>query len=148
MEPLLKRLTSSRLLIRDKRGFLPANGNNDGQIPDKGVYVLYKEGKAIYVGRSNGIRERLYQHGRKGIMATFAIKLLREKLGIKADYSTEKSVRTLIKDHSAEFEVQRNLVKKMAIQVVKIEDPQVQYIFEAYAAISLGTTKYNTFDPT
>lgn len=145
MDPLLERLQSSPLLTRDKRERLP---DEKGVIPCKGVYVLYEEGKPIYVGRANGIRKRLYQHGQKGIQATFAIKLLRESLGIKADYSTEKSTKALTNRYKCEFKDQIDRVKKMSFRVVEIEDPRVQYIFEVYATLALETTRYNTFDTT
>ena len=81
-------------------------------------------------------------------MATFAIKRLRETVDIPADYSPTNSTTALIKRYSREFEVERGKIKEMPFRVVKIEDQRVQYLFEAYAIISLGTTKYNTFETT
>ena len=34
-------------------------------IPQKGVYVFYENNKALYVGRSNNLKLRIQQHGRK-----------------------------------------------------------------------------------
>ena len=51
--------------------------------PEKGVYVFYKNGDPIYVGRSNNVRERIRKHGADSSdrhSATFAFKLLREAL--------------------------------------------------------------------
>ena len=34
----------------------------------------------------------------------------------------------------------------MPIRAVEIEDQRVQTVFEIYAVLALGTTKYNTFE--
>ena len=36
----------------------------------------------------------------------------------------------------------------MTVRVVEIEDQQCQAIFETYAVLALGTTRYNTFHTT
>ena len=36
------------------------------KLPDRGVYVFYEGEKALYVGRSNQIWERIRTHGRAG----------------------------------------------------------------------------------
>ena len=54
MDPLLKELkTSSPHTIEDGLRNLPR----------KGVCAFYENGKAIYVGRSNRIRDRIREHG-------------------------------------------------------------------------------------
>ena len=50
------------------------------QAPQRGVYVLYENGKPIYVGRSNAMRRRIREHGADSSdrhSATFAFRLLR-----------------------------------------------------------------------
>ncbi|MDE2823295.1 MAG: GIY-YIG nuclease family protein [Chloroflexota bacterium] len=54
-----------------------------GEAPQKGVYVLYENGKATYVGRSNTMRRRIREHGADNsdrYSATFAFRLLRREL--------------------------------------------------------------------
>ena len=36
----------------------------------------------------------------------------------------------------------------MEVRAVAIEDQEVQAVFEIYAILSLGTTKYNSFETT
>ena len=138
MEPLLHRLQASPQLTRNKLQC----------IPDKGVYVFYEEGKPIYVGRSNNMRNRIKGHVAPNAGATFAFKLLREKLDIQADYSQENSKTALLNLYPKEFREQIDIVRNMTFRVVEIEDQRVQYIFEVYAILALGTTRYNTFDTT
>jgi hypothetical protein len=65
MPELLNRLQSSPALSRDSLG----------GIPQRGVYAFNENGASIYVGRSNRLRQRLLEHGRRSSLhnsATFA----------------------------------------------------------------------------
>ena len=58
MEPLLAKLKESCQYSFDEvKGYC--------DIPNKGVYVFYENDEPIYVGRSNGIRSRIKNHGDK-----------------------------------------------------------------------------------
>jgi excinuclease UvrABC nuclease subunit len=39
--------------------------NSLGDIPNKGIYVFYENEEPIYVGRSNRMKDRIQEHGRK-----------------------------------------------------------------------------------
>ena len=72
MPDLLDRLLETELLQRD----------NLGNIPQRGVYVLYEDDKPIYVGRSNRLRHRLLEHSRQSSpqnSAPFAFNLAKEE---------------------------------------------------------------------
>jgi predicted GIY-YIG superfamily endonuclease len=57
-------------------------------LPLKGVYLFREDGRDLYVGRSNNIRERYRDHMRGGVNQTaFARLLAREKLGLKRTYT-------------------------------------------------------------
>ena len=54
MSGLLYELKAKPLLNRDELK----------NIPKSGIYVFYDEGKSLYVGRSNRLKERIMEHGR------------------------------------------------------------------------------------
>ena len=125
-------------------------GNLQG-IPPKGVYALYENGEAIYVGRSNRMRQRIREHGANSSRhesATFAFKLLREAVGEPEGHRSSKTRKELQELHPREYEEQRLRIRNMTVRVVEIEDQRVQAVFETYAILALGTTRYNTFHTT
>ena len=138
MEPLLEKLQASPKLTLDQLK----------SIPDKGGYVFYECDKPIYVGRSNNLGRRIREHSAdssKNESATFALKLLRKQLGNPGGHSPKYSRKKIVECFKDKFAEQRNRVRDMQFQVIPIECQRVQYVFEAYAIISLGTTEYNSF---
>ena len=125
--------------------------NELGDIPESGIYVFYEKGKAIYVGRSKGLKERIQQHSRPSSMhnsASFAFRIAKEewarhhkdsKYGTRKDLESAPGFRRI-------FDKARDRVARMKIRVVDIKDPVTQALFEIYAALELKTTKYNDFD--
>ena len=136
-------------------------------LTDIGVYVFYEDEKPIYVGRSDGMKDRLHQHGRPGsdhYSASFAFNIAKQEC--LKDTLTELNVSPSEESHERylelcnrsrkkwaedpEFEIRfkraRERVRNMSIRVVEIEDPIEQAIFEIYAHMKLGTPKeFNTF---
>jgi len=55
-------------------------------LPMKGVYLLSKGNKHLYVGRSNAIRKRFHRHFTHPRGAAFAFLLAREATGKKRNY--------------------------------------------------------------
>ena len=144
MPQLLKRLLASELLTRDNlRG-----------TPQRGIYVFYENGVAIYVGRSNRLKDRLLEHGRRSSMhnsATFAFNLAKEKakeLDVKElDVNADDFQRNqLEKDSifSGIFTEAKARVRRMKVRVITIDDQIEQTLFEVYAALALETP-YNDF---
>lgn len=139
MPHLLLRLQEAELLSRDDlRG-----------IPERGVYVLYEDGKPIYVGRSNRLRNRLLEHSRQSSThnsAPFAFNLAKEKAdrrGIDTSQARNQLERNpAFKDL---FTQAKKRVSLMRIRTVQIENPVMQTLFEVYAALALKTP-YNDFD--
>ena len=78
----LQRLTSSELSTFDAtlRRYRPALPKG------KGIYVFYEDCKPLYVGRSDGLNDRVLSHGRPSsdhYSATFAFILAKEGLNIR-----------------------------------------------------------------
>ena len=118
---------------------------NYNQAPQSGVYVLYENGKPIYVGRSNSMRSRIRDHGADSSdrhSATFAFRLLREMLN-----EPKGRAEDIEKAHREEYRQQRERVRKMTFRAVSISDQLEQTLFEIYAIIEKETaSKYNDFD--
>ena len=119
-------------------------------IPKRGVYVFYEKRKAMYVGRSNNLPARIDGHGAASgtqYGATFAFKLLKEKVGDKnCQGKTRKDIQ---EEFTNEYTTQRERVRKMDVKVVEVSDQVEQAIFEIYTILALDTTpKYNEFRTT
>ena len=144
LEPLLEEL---------KNG--PAyQGPTLRRLPGKGVYVFYEDGRPMYVGRVGGnskqtIRQRVRQHTIPSSghnQATFAFRLLQEHLGTSAGHGSGMTRPELAEQYEAEFREQKQRVSDMEVRAVAVTDPMVQAVFEIYASLTLGTTRYNRFD--
>jgi len=139
MPHLLSNLEEAELLAR----------NDLRSIPQRGVYVLYEDGKPIYVGRSNRLRKRLLEHSRRSsthTSATFSFNLAKEEAA-KRGIDTSRSRNQLERDSNFNdlFTQAKERVSLMKIRMVQIENPVIQTLFEVYAALELKTP-YNDFD--
>jgi len=70
-----------RLFLKLRKAQLLSRDGLHG-IPQRGVYVLYEDGKPIYVGRSNRLKGRLFEHSRQSSThnsAPFAFNLAKEE---------------------------------------------------------------------
>ena len=130
-------------LLEDLRGSREYTRDDLRDMTKQGVYVLYENEKPIYVGRSRDLDRRIREHSARSRhnSATFAFILYREKLGNPEGKREEVQAMD-----PPEYERQRQRVGAMTIRAVEIEDPWVQAVFEIYAVLALGTTKYNTFE--
>lgn len=136
---LMQQLVDSPLRQRDSLG----------DIPKKGIYVFYEDEEPIYVGRTNRMKVRIQEHGRRSSYhntATFAFILAKE-------IANEQDIDIKIKRNALEadsafnsiFLEQKERVSKMNVRVIEILDPIIQTIFEVYVSMELNT-KYNDFD--
>jgi hypothetical protein len=108
-----------------------------------GCYVLLKDGKAFYVGISQGVVARLRQHvtGKTHFDASLAYKMACDKIThslTRADAMKSRPFRDA-------FEEAKNLLKGSSVAFIKIQNPLELYVFEAYCAMELDTFKWNTF---
>ena len=142
MEPLLQELLNSSPHTIE---------NGLRNLPRKGVYAFYENGEAIYVGRSNRIRDRIREHGAESSRhesATFAYKLMLEEVGEQGGHSSQLSRHDLQNQYEDKYRGQRKRIREMEVRTVAIEDQRVQAVLEIYAILALGTTKYNSFQTT
>lgn len=140
LDKILKEMLNGPYLTRDQlKG-----------VPKQGVYVFFERNKPIYVGRSNRLKARLLEHGRPSSThnsAPFAFNIA--KLRAKNEgLDINKNRIELEKSHYFEkpFTKAKERVSKMKIKCVAVDDQVTQALFEVYAAIELGTTKYNDFN--
>ena len=118
-------------------------------IPAQGVYVFYENNKALYVGRSNRLKERIQEHSRpssKKNSATFAFNIAGKEMARYRDismYVTRKELEQ-ISGFNRGFVKAKKRVSKMKIRVVQIDNQIEQALFEIYAALALKTS-YNDF---
>lgn len=156
----MARLLKCDLIERDQIGDycrknIPSNS---------GVYVFYKGNRAMYVGRSDGLIDRIQTHGRDSStsgQAAFAAWLVKERFfrrrfsthagkPIKALWRNSKFAKLKIsdvrndEDFANYFRQAKKTVRLMKVRVVHVEDPHAQAIFEVYAHMILSTP-YNTF---
>ena len=123
---------------------------NLGTLPPNGIYVFYENGRPIYVGRSNRMKDRIKEHGRPSSThnsAPFAFNLAKKVAKEKGvDVSRRRS--ELEKDpiFSGLFLEAKERVSRMSVKVIEVDNPVIQTLLEVYAALSLGTTEYNDFD--
>lgn len=140
MPTLLKQLMSEPLRPSNDRGLLP----------QKGVYVLYEDGRPIYIGRTNNMNRRLNEHcspSSRHTSATFAFKIAKGE-AIKRGMNTMRSRSQLEADLAfSQLYLEAKLrVSRMPVRVIEISDPIVQTVFEVYAVMCLDTRQYNDFD--
>ena len=128
---------------------------NLGDLPKKGVYVFYENDKPVYVGRTNKMRERIQQHGRKSSghnSASFAFLLAVERARRERFDCRARSRKDLERDEqfSRWFSDAKEKVRQMQCRVVEVPCAIEQTVFEIYAALELGTTRsqggYNDFE--
>lgn len=123
--------------------------SNLGHLPPSGVYVFYENGKAIYVGRTNRMRERIKEHGRPSSThnsAPFAFNVTK-KAGKEKGINVSKPRVELERDplFKSLFTEAKVRVSKMSVRVIEINNPILQTIFEVYASMDLKT-EINDFD--
>ncbi len=114
-----------------------------------GIYLFSENGQALYVGRTNKLRNRLRYHTRNSHnQATFAFLLAREETGKKkATYRKSGSRSDLLEDPEfrAAFDRSRERIRGMDIQFIEETEPTRQALLEICAALRAGA-KYNGFD--
>ena len=151
MPKYLDGLKNCQPFTPDERGNLRRNGK---PLPEaKGVYCFYEGDKALYVGRTNNIRDRVLEHSQRANphdQATFAFNIA--KKDFQENHPNEKAdglgAKTLAKNpvFAPLFTKAKERVRKMSVRFVKIEDPIEQTIFEVYAHMKLGTPpRFNNF---
>ena len=71
-----------------------------------------------------------------------------EEVGEQGGHASLLSRQGLQKKYEDNYKGQRQRIREMEVRAVGIEDQKVQAVFEIYAILALGTTKYNSFHTT
>ena len=113
-------------------------------MPQKGVYVLFEDDKAIYVGRSNRMKERLKEHSQKSsdhYSATLAFRVAKQEYLNSHKEGKRPTNELLMKDSifRGKFEAAKGRIAKTRIRFIEIEDQIEQAVFEIYASLELDT---------
>jgi len=119
------------------------------KMPSAGIYVFSKNGRVLYVGRTNNLRRRLQYHTRNNHnQATFAFLLTRHRTkNKKASYQAVGSRSDLLRqpDFKLAFDKARIEIRNMHIQFIAENDANRQALLEICAAMHTEA-KYNNFD--
>lgn len=106
-----------------------------------GIYVFYENGKAIHVGRTRNLAQRLRGHiTRSHYSASFAFKRARRDLGRVTSYATKGSREDLLKDpeFAAVFHGHIETLKSLQARFIEVPNPIQQYLLELYACLEYG----------
>ncbi len=108
-----------------------------------GCYVLLEAKTPLYVGISRTIVQRLCSHvkGADYYTATLAYRMA------VAEYPNRQTANQAMKD--AEFmrlfAEKKEYLKALHVAFIEMTDPVEMYLFEAYCAMQLDTSVWNTF---
>jgi hypothetical protein len=153
MHPNFTKLTESLHENFERLVGMPpcSNGSLPKSIPKKGVYLFSENGKHLYVGRSNNIRNRYAGHtlpSSRQYSAAFAMILARRETGRKPSYRQGADSRKgLMEDvqFCEVFERQKSRIRTMDFRFVEEVRPLEQTLLEIYCAVVLNT-EFNDFD--
>jgi predicted GIY-YIG superfamily endonuclease len=118
-------------------------------IPNAPAIYLFSEGEMLlYVGQTRGLNRRLGEHTRPSSrqnQASFAFLIAveqAERAGIALSGSRDDQEREL----GDRFTAAKQRVAEMDVRFVEMDDPIERTVFEMYAALHLGTERYNSFE--
>lgn len=108
-----------------------------------GCYMLTRDGNAFYVGISRGVIGRLRQHGtgKTHFDASLAYRMACEKVPHKM--TRDAAMKNA--EFQKEFQDAQRLLHDSSVAFIEIENHLELYLFEAYCAMELDTSKWNTF---
>ena len=107
------------------------------------IYVFYHDGKAVHVGRTKNLQQRLRGHTTNShYSASFAFKMARVRTGRMATYRQGESRAALLRepDFAQVFAEELAKIKGMSVRYLVVQDPIEQYLLELYAAIEFDTS--------
>ena len=142
----LKSLKACELISPNERGDFPRNTP-----PSKmgGIYCFYENGKPLYVGRTQNLRERVLEHRRPSgdhYTSSFAFNIAKKDFGLDRARNTMRSHLEKDPEFARLFVAAKERVRKMSVRFVEIHDPIEQTIFEVCAHMELDTPEdFNNF---
>ena len=121
-----------------------AIANTVGRSADfSGCYVLLKQSKPIYVGISRKVLSRIRQHvtGSSHFDASLVYAVAQRRRPTKGHRGTAMEDATFL----AEFGKAQKYLRSLSVAFIEIQNSLELYVFEAYAAMELDTSEWNTF---
>lgn len=108
-----------------------------------GCYVLLSGGKPFYVGVSRVVVARLRQHGtgKTHFDASLAYRMACGKVVHKMTRSAAMKAPGFVQA----FHNAQRLLRGSSVAFIEIPNPPELYLFEAYCAVELDTSEWNTF---
>jgi hypothetical protein len=116
-------------------------------LPERGVYLFSIGDDHFYVGRTNRLRQRYREHctGRNND-APFPFKMARHATGhLKAKGGLTRKQLEADPGFAAAFLDAKAQVRTMEWRWVRIDDPNIQAVFEVFATMKLQA-KFNDFE--
>lgn len=109
-----------------------------------GCYVLLRDGKPFYVGISRGVVGRLRQHvtGKTQFNASLAYLMA---CGKKVTHKMKRNDAMKDPAFRQAFDEAQRLLRDSSVAFIEISNPLELYFFEAYCAMELDTSEWNTF---
>lgn len=107
----------------------------------QGIYIIYDENIPFYVGRSNDVIRRIYQHvnGKTDTSATLAFKFGQKLFKIENPNLKLKNRREL--DFEKYCKPFQKEMRKFKIVFDQIQNDVELYLFELYASVELKTNQ-------
>jgi hypothetical protein len=144
-----KRIDKLPILLKQLSACKPYNRDTIPVIPKQGIYVFYEDSRAVYVGRTDRMRQRLLEHTRLSgtqYSATFAYRMASKRCSDSRVKIVGTRAMLVLDDGFEPFFTQAKLeVSKMQIRHVEVVDPIDQSLFELYATEVLKTP-FNHFE--
>ncbi len=108
-----------------------------------GCYVLLEAAKPVYVGISRKVLTRVRQHmlGKTHFDASLAYSIAQRRCPTEGQRSTAMETECF----KAAFSEAQSYLRSLNVAAVPIENPLELYVFEAFAAMALRTSEWNTF---
>ncbi len=109
-----------------------------------GCYVLIEGGNPIYVGISRSVFSRLRQHvnGKTHFDASLAYRIA----ATKAPHNQNRGDAMKDPAFQRHFNAAKTYLSSLNVAYVEIFNPLELYLFEAYCAMELDTSTWNTFE--
>jgi len=110
----------------------------------KGCYVFMKKEHPIYVGISQTVLKRIFQHvrGTTHYSASLAYRITATKYPHKVTRNEAMTDAKFIN----QFNDEQKKLKSLNVAYIEILNPLELYLFEPYCAMELDTNKWNTFE--
>lgn len=137
--------------LRDLLAASPLPRSGHPAIPRAaGIYCFSENGRPVYIGQTRNLQSRLRQHTSAYSTqesASFAYLLAVEDAKRQGISTTDTRKKLVVRpDFAPLFSATKARVANMDVRFIVMPDPVERTVFEVYAALHLGTERYNSFE--